>query len=180
MRPGGALYQDIWYDPASKLCGDGEDDGLVVVELLDDAADHLATCNIDDVVACAEGLESLDAPDDIVFIDGAVCEASELGDEPDELCDVNEATVAVAGGYADVDDLYAELVLPVSHAQHLCPPTALSRASEGVYTDRGAHLLESMAEGGIPTDGMAVSGGEAGEGGTKVSELSVEVIYLRL
>jgi hypothetical protein len=169
----------VFDDPAALALGDSQDRGLVLVEMPHDAADHLPPPHVNDGVASAKGAERIDAAHGVLLGDLARA-AAEAGDEAEELAELEEAAVARARADADVDDLDAELVLPVREAEELGPPAAPARAREWVHADRGAHVLEGVPEGGVARDGGAVRRCEAGERGAELGELGVEVGYLGL
>ncbi|KAI3484854.1 hypothetical protein L1887_51908 [Cichorium endivia] len=115
---------------------------------------------------------------------GPETNASSEGDSADEVVHCNDAAVGGARADADVDDLDAEFVLPVTEAEHVAPqprePTGAARGRrERVHTNAVAHLLERVAELGVLADLMAVLARELAQRGAEEIELLAELGELR-
>jgi hypothetical protein len=103
---------------------------LIFVELLRDATHHFPTAvaKVEDLVPCSEGLEGLDAANDVFLCDSAALETAQAADETHELGELDETAVAVPRAHANVHDLYAEFALPITQAESLLPPATASWA----------------------------------------------------
>mmetsp|Transcript_23971 Transcript_23971/g.75003 ORF Transcript_23971/g.75003 Transcript_23971/m.75003 type:complete len:220 (-) Transcript_23971:105-764(-) len=137
---GGALElgDELGGGDGPRAASEFEGDGLVGAELDRDGEHHGL---VDDAKAVAEDVELGDGASDVVLCDLVARRAAQV---VLELVEADEAAVGVSGRGAHLDDLDAQLVEEVAHAEDLAPE-AFARP-QGIHPNLVAHRGEPRAE----------------------------------
>ncbi|CAN8020034.1 unnamed protein product [Ixodes persulcatus] len=151
---------------------------VVQAQLRGHRLDQVAGADGDEAEAFAQRAELLDGPEQVVLADFLLARqtAAGPGHPVPELLEAHEATIAVTRGQAHLDHLDAELVVEVSHAQHVCPEALAGR--ERVDPRCGAHLLELASEVRVLADLVLVLGREGLQLGPEGVHLPCHLLQL--
>ncbi len=139
--------EQLLVHPPALLRRKRKHDHLIRVKLLRHAAHHPPTAalaaKLEYLVSRAEHLERLDTAHHVLLHDRTTTttvaatsfEATQPAEDAHKLGELNDPAVALARADADIDDLHAELALPVAEPKRLFPPPAAPRARERVDAD---------------------------------------------